>query len=465
MVAIAIIGAGPAGFYAAEALKLADEALEVHLYDRQPVPFGLTRFGIAPDHQRLKAPAQVFQRIGSLPGMRFFGDVEVGRDLSLDELRAAYPAVLLSHGAQADEDLRIAGAEPGRVRAARELVSWYNGVPDVPAGEFDLQQEDVVIIGNGNVAIDIARILCRPVQELAATDISDRALQTLACSRVRRVHLIGRRGPVQAKFTTRELRELGELPGVGLQVAAADLEVGEACEAELAHPSADAVRRNLELMRGWAGQPPGPEAHRELHLRFGLVAEAMEQDAHGQRWLVLQRMRMHGAPFAQTLQPTGERVRLRCDLVIASIGFRVTSLPGLDLRCRPGLPNLQGRVLDGQGAPMPGLYVAGWARRGPSGVLGTNRACAQETVQAMLADRSRWPQPRSGALEDLLGRLDARRWRPVGWDDWLVLDELERQAGSASGRPRVKFDERGTLRAALARAAVPLSVNLPAAAE
>ena len=460
MTAIAIVGAGPAGFYAAEALKLADEALEVHLYDRQPVPFGLTRFGIAPDHQRLKAPAQVFQRIGSLPGVRFFGDVEVGRDLGLDELRAAYPAVLLSHGAQADEDLQIAGAEPGRVRAARALVSWYNGVPVVPAGEFDLQQEDVVIIGNGNVAIDIARILCRPVKELAATDISDRALQALAGSRVRRVHLVGRRGPVQAKFTPRELRELGELPGVALRVAAEDLQLGDACETELAHPAADSARRNLELMRAWAERQPGPAAQRELHLHFGLVAQAMAQDAQGQRWLVLQRMRMSGAPFAQTLRPSGERVRLRCDLVIASIGFRVTSLPGLDLRCGPGLPNLQGRVLGDDGVPLQGLYVAGWARRGPSGVLGTNRACAQETVQAMLADRSLWPQPRAGALEDLLRRLDGRRWRPVGWDDWLVLDELEKLAGSASGRPRVKFDERGPLRDALARAA-----ESPAAAE
>ncbi len=462
MTAIAIVGAGPAGFYAAEALKLADDRLDIHLYDRQPVPFGLTRFGIAPDHQRLKAPAQVFQRIGSQPGVRFIGDVEVGRDLGLDELRSAYPAVLLTHGAQADEDLPIAGAAPGQVRAARELVSWYNGVPDVPAGEFDLQQENVVVIGNGNVAIDIARLLCRPVGELAATDVSDRALAALANSRVRRVHLIGRRGPVQAKFTTRELRELGELPGVDLRVDQAALQLGAACQTELAHPSAEAAQRNLELMRGWAQRPAGAGAHRELQLHFGLVAEAFEQDAQGQSHLLLRRMRMDGAPFAQSPRPTDEQVRLRCDLVIASIGFRVTSLPGLDLRCAPGLPNDQGRVLGDDGMPLSGLYVAGWAKRGPSGVLGTNRGCAQETVQSILADRSRWRQPPQDAIAHLLARLSGGRMRPVAWEDWLLLDALERQAGSAQGRPRVKFDERAALRDALARA---VSGVLPAAAE
>lgn len=449
MTAIAIVGAGPAGFYAAEALLQADATLQVHLYDRQPVPFGLTRFGIAPDHQRLKAPAQLFQRIGAMPGLRFFGDVEIGRDLSLDELRASYSAVLLTHGAQADEALSIVGAGPGAVRTARELVSWYNGVPDIPADDFDLQQEHVVIIGNGNVAIDIARILCRPVQQLEPTDISDRALAALRKSRVRRVHLIGRRGPVQAKFTPRELRELGELPGVALHVSADDLQLGDACRAELEHPSSDQAKRNIATIGEWATREHVTNAQRELHLQFCLSPEAMERDADGQPVLVLRRTRLCGEPFAQRLALTDECVRLRCDLLIASIGFRVTSLPGLDLRCAPGLPNADGRVLDAQGRYLPGLYVAGWARRGPSGVLGNNRACAQETVQSMLADRRHWPPAERAKVDALLARLSARRLCPVAWQDWLHLDELEKQAGSVQGRPRVKFDERSRLRAAL----------------
>ncbi len=452
MTAIAIVGAGPAGFYAAEALLQADATLQVHLYDRQPVPFGLTRFGIAPDHQRLKAPAQLFQRIGAMPGLRFLGDVEIGRDLGLDELRASYSAVLLTHGAQADEALTIAGAGPGSVRTARELVSWYNGVPDIPADDFDLQQEHVVIIGNGNVAIDIARILCRPVPELAATDISDRALAALRKSRVRRVHLIGRRGPAQAKFTTRELRELRELPGVALHVRADDLQLGDACRAELEHPSSDQVKRNIATISEWATRERVADAQRDLHLQFYLSPEAMEHDADGRSFLVLRRSRLCGEPFAQRLALTDERVRLRCDLLIASIGFRVNSVPGLDLRGAPGLPNADGRVLDAQGRHLPWLYVAGWARRGPSGVLGTNRACAQETVQSMLADRSHWPEAALGKIDDLLARLSVRRQRPVDWQDWLRLDELEKQAGSVQGRPRIKFDERSRLRAALAEA-------------
>ncbi|MEY3900484.1 MAG: hypothetical protein RI962_1639 [Pseudomonadota bacterium] len=441
MTAVAIVGAGPAGFYAAEALKLADQTLEVHLYDRYPMPFGLTRFGIAPDHQRLKAPAQLFQRTGAMPGVRFFGGVEIGRDVSLDGLRSTYPAVLLAHGAQADERLMLNGATAAEVRTAREMVAWYNGVPDVPADDFNLQRPHVVIIGNGNVAIDIARVLCRPVSELAATDISDRALLELRKSQVRQVHLIGRRGPVQARFTTRELRELGELPGVAVRVEPQYLELGAACQTELDHHSGEQARRNMDLMRDWVVRQSHLDSQRELHLHFGLVPEAMERDADGHGQLLLRRMRLVGEPFAQRSEPTDERIRLRCDLLISSIGFRVASIPGLDLSCTPGLPHAEGRVLDTQGLPIPGLYVAGWAKRGPSGVLGTNRACAQDTVQSMLADRSHWPLPESGALKRLLDRLFASDTPPVAWEDWLHLDHLETEIGRADGRPRIKFDD------------------------
>jgi len=441
MTAVAIVGAGPAGYFAAEALKLADQSLEVHLYDRNPMPFGLTRYGIAPDHQRLKAPAQLFQRTGEMPGVRFFGDVEVGRDVSLDILRSTYSAVLLAHGAQADERLTLNGATPVELRTAGEMVAWYNGAPHIPADDFNLQRQQVVIIGNGNVAIDIARLLCRPVNELAVTDISDRALLELQRSQVSRVHLIGRRGPVQARFTTRELRELGELPGVAVRIGPQYLALGAACQTELDHHSGEQARRNINLMRNWATCQTDSDNHRELHLHFGLVAEAMERDADGHGQLLLRRMRLVGAPFAQRSEPTDDQIRLRCDLLISSIGFRVTSLPGLDLPCTPGLSNAQGRVLDVESLPIPGLYVAGWAKRGPSGVLGTNRACAHETVQSMLADRSNWPLPESGAMKILLDRLFACDTPPVVWEDWLHLDHLETEIGRAEGRPRIKFDD------------------------
>jgi len=299
------------------------------------------------------------------------------------------------------------------------------------------------------VAIDIARVLCRPVNELAATDISDRALFELRRSQVQQVHLIGRRGPVQARFTTRELRELGELPGVAVRVEPQYLELGAACQTELDHHSGEQARRNIGLMRDWVVRPIHPDSHRQLHLHFGLVPEAMERDADGGGQLLLRRMRLVGAPFTQRSEPTDERIRLRCDLLISSIGFRVASIPGLDLPCTPALSHAQGRVLDTQGLPIPGLYVAGWAKRGPSGVLGTNRACAQDTVQSMLADRSHWPLPEPAALKSLLDRLLASDIPPITWEDWLHLDRLETEIGRADGRPRIKFDDSRKLQSLL----------------
>lgn len=448
---VAIVGAGPAAFYTAEALKRADPSIAVDLFDRLPMPFGLARFGIAPDHPRLKAPIQIFERIGALPGVRFFGGVEIGVNLGIDALRAAYDAVVLAHGAQGDEALVLPGAEPGQVRSARELVDWYNGMPDVPPGAVDLLRPHVVVIGNGNVAIDIARLLTRPADDLAATDISDRALAALRRSAVREVHLVGRRGPVQARFTSKELRELGDLDGVAVGIPSDELVLGPSCWAELEAPASDVARRNLELLRAWAARPADAAAARRLHLRFGLLPERIERDAGGDPWLVLRRMRLEGSPFAQRAVPTDTLVRLRCDLVVASIGFRVQALPDLDVALGPGLRHAGGRVLGRDRTPLSGLYVAGWAKRGPSGVLGSNRACAEETVQAMLSDRPRWaaaggPAAPAALLEGLL----ARGRRPLDWSDWRRLDAVERERGAAQGRPRVKLDDGVAIRAALA---------------
>lgn len=446
---IAIVGAGPAAFYTAEALKRADAAIGVDLFERLPMPFGLARFGIAPDHPRLKAPITAFERIGALPGVRFFGGVEIGRDLPLDRLRAAYDAVVLAHGAQGDEALVLPGASPGQVRSARALVDWYNGRPGVAPDAVDLQHAHVVVIGHGNVAIDIARLLSRPAEDLALTDISDRALAALRRSAVREVHLVGRRGPVQARFTTKELRELAELHRVHVHVAPGDLALQPACSAELDAPASEGVRRNLDLLRAWAARPADPSAARHLHLHFGLAPERIERAADGTSWLVLRRMRLEGPPFAQRAVPTDAVQRLRCDLVVASIGFRVEPMPGLDVAVGPGLRHDEGRVQGRDGMPLPGLYVAGWSKRGPSGVLGSNRSCAEATVQAMLADRPGWPTPAPGAVDGLLSHLRASGRPPVEWADWCRLDALERQRGAAQGRPRVKLDDAVTWQAML----------------
>ena len=426
---VAVVGSGPAGFYTAEALLKAEPRCDVDLLERLPTPFGLVRYGVAPDHAKLKSVTAVFERIAQLPGFRFFGNVEVGREVMIEQLRGAYDAVVLATGASAERRLDIPGIGLPGCHTATEFVGWYNGHPDHAERTFDLSGRHAVVVGQGNVAIDVVRILARPVDELRRTDIADHAIAALSGSRIADISIIGRRGPAQAKFTTRELRELGELANVTARAEADELALNAQSLAELEDKTNEVPRRNLEILQGFANRQD--TAPRTLGVRFLLTPVRVEGRHRAER-LVLKRNRLVGPPFEQRAVPTDDEITLPCDLLVTSIGYRSVPIPGVPFDARTAtLPHRNGRVLGDDGVPVPGLYCAGWVKRGPTGVIGTNRACANETVESMLADRDGWPRV---SRTDLAAAFGA----PVAWADWLRLDHTEKARGGETNRPRVK---------------------------
>ncbi len=449
VVRVAVIGAGPAGFYVAGALLRHERhRFAVDLFERLPTPWGLVRAGVAPDHQNIKAVARAFERIARMPGFRFVGNVELGTDVELAALREAYDAVVIAIGAAVDRRLGIPGEELAGSHGAGEFVGWYNAHPDYAHLDFDLSHERAVVIGNGNVAADVARILLTPAERLAATDISDRALARLRESAIREVVIVGRRGPAEAAFTNPELRELGAIPGCAVVVAREELELEEPSRLALER-SADATRRrNLATLREFAERGAAGEGRR-LRLLFRrspvrlLGVERVEAIELERNELVA------GSDGRVVARPTGQRERLACGLVLRAIGYRTLPIAGLPFDAEHGVvPNLGGRVVDpaGEGQPVPGLYVAGWAKRGPTGVIGTNKQDAQETVAALLEDLEAGVLPRAAGLSrDPLESLSLAGAAIVDYAGWLRIDTVERERGRSAGRPRVKLTTRDEL--------------------
>jgi ferredoxin/flavodoxin---NADP+ reductase len=436
----AVVGAGPSGFYAAE--HLLREGVAVDMLDALPTPYGLVRAGVAPDHPKIKSVTRMYDRTAQHPAFRFFGGVEVGEDVTVGELRERYHAVVYAVGTPADNRLGIPGdARPGSV-AATDFVAWYNGHPAHADEAFDLSCSRAVVIGNGNVAIDVARMLLLDPDELAATDAADHAIAALAAASISEVVIVGRRGPAQAAFTNPELRELGEMAGVDVSVDPAELDV------ELSDELAPTARRNVEILRSYAERPPGA-AGRRISLRFlRSPAEILGDGEHGAVTGVrLARNRLDGGRAV----PTGEEEVIACGLVVRSIGHRGRPLPGVPFEERRGLiRNVGGRVCGDDGAPRAGEYAVGWVKRGPSGVIGTNKKCAAETVARVLEDLSagRLPDPPADA-EDAW--LRARVPGLVTWSGWEAIDEHERGLGAPQGRPRVKLVRRPQLLAVAAQ--------------
>ncbi len=436
---VAIVGSGPAGFYAADVLlRSEDPKVEVDMIDRLPTPWGLVRLGVAPDHENIKAVSRAFERTAARPGFRFFGNVEVGRDLSHAELVEAYDAVVYSVGAQTDRRLGIPGEDLPGSWPATAFVAWYNGHPDFQELEFDLSHERAVVIGNGNVAVDCVRMLALTAGELATTDTTDEAIDAIAGSAVKEIVMLGRRGPVQAAFTPPEVKELGELAGADVIVDPADLELDEASERELA---ADQQRagRNLELLREYAQRTPEGKPRR-LVLRFlsSPVAIVGGERVEGIEVVRNELVEENGRIVAR---PTGETEVIPCGLVLRSVGYKGVPLPGVPFDERRGtMPNEVGRV---QGAER--TYCAGWIKRGPSGVIGTNKKDATETIEALLADgrAGRLTRASNGLLlEDVLTERGADFVEYAGWQ---AIDVAERSAGEPLGRPRVKLHTWDTL--------------------
>lgn len=451
---VAIIGSGPAGFYAADHLfKQADGPVEIDMFDRLPTPFGLVRGGVAPDHQKIKNVTRVFDRIARHDAFCFFGGVDIGRDLSVLELESYYHAVIYATGAQTDRSLGIPGEDLPGSFSATEFVAWYNGHPDFRDRTFDLSKKEVVIIGVGNVAVDVARILCRTPEELEKTDIADYALEALRSSDVRRVYLLGRRGPGQAAFTNPELRELGDLQTADLIIRKRDLDLDPHTLRHLAeHPDRETSTK-LDTLRQIAERPL-KNAQRQLHLRFlespveilpgpdGCVAAVST---------VINRIEPRGDRLSAI--PTDEFEEIPAGTVFRSVGYRGIPITGLPFDEQRGvIPNDGGRVVDVDGALRRGHYVAGWIKRGPSGVIGTNKPCSIETVDLLLADVAEGAveNPKSPERAAVRALLDERRPGYYTYADWLCIDAHETRLGQSAGRPRRKLTSESEFRQALA---------------
>ena len=434
---IAIVGSGPSGFYAAEALLRSGRNVQIDMIERLPTPFGLVRSGVAPDHPKLKQSTLVFDRISRQEGFNFLGNVMVGRDVSLCELQTTHHAVILACGAHRDRRMGIPGEDLDGSHTATEFVGWYNGNPDFRDRSFDFSQEVAVIIGHGNVAADVCRILAKPVDELRATDIAEHALQALAESRIKKIHVIGRRGPAQAKFTPKELRELGEIKGAVASLEAQECYVGAQCEVELASPTNTFAAKNVELFRCYTANASSA-ASRTLEFRFCLSPVALHGNGRVEG-MTVERNALEGPAFSQVARPTGVREEISCGLVFRSIGYRSGAIEGAPFEPQRGVvPNDRGRVLEG-GQHVPGLYVTGWQKRGPSGIIGTNRADSVETVENLLSDfaaSSGPPRPGVTGLRDL---LEGRDVRIVDIEGWQRIDAAETERGRPRGKPREKF--------------------------
>jgi ferredoxin--NADP+ reductase len=440
---VAVVGAGPSGFYATA--QLLDAGFEVDLIDLLPTPFGLVRAGVAPDHPKIKSVERMYTKTARRDGFRFFGGIELGTDISRAELRERYHAVLYAIGTSDDNRLGIPGEDrPGSYPATR-FVAWYNGHPHACDETFDLSAERAVVVGNGNVAVDVARMLVLDPDELAVTDTADHAIEAFNAAGVREVVLLGRRGPAQAAFTNPELRELGELTRADIDVDPADLDLDADSLQWLETEGDPTARRNVDLLRDYAGRTPNGHTHR-VSLRFlrspvEILGEGEDGRVTGVR--VARNRIERGDDGRLRAVPTGEEEVIECGLVLRSIGYRGRPLDDIPFDERRGLiRNAGGRVCGEDGEPVPGEYVVGWIKRGPSGVIGTNKKDATDTVARIVEDAEAGRLPDPGAAADAAAVGEWLRGSAPGvveWDGWEAIDEHERGLGEPAGRPRVKL--------------------------
>ena len=452
---VAVVGAGPAGFYVAEhLLRRADLVVDVDLFDRLPTPYGLVRAGVAPDHQKIKAVTAAFDKVAGHPRFRFFGGVELGKDVSVSDLRSHYHQIVYTTGAQTDRRMDIPGEDLLGSHPATEFVAWYNGHPDYRDCHFDLSQERVAVVGVGNVAVDVARILCRTPEELARTDIADHALEALRLSRVKEVYLLGRRGAAQAAFTNPEIKELGELEAADIVVLPEEVELDPLSREALDKGNDRAGVKKVGILQSYARRAPTGRPRR-LTVRF-LVSPVAVLDngagAVGGIRLVRNRL-VASATGAIQAQPTDRFEELPVGLVFRSVGYRGVPLPGVPFDDKWGVVlNEKGRVLDPETKqPLAGEYTAGWIKRGPTGVIGTNKPDAAETVAAMLEDVAVGStlSPVEADPEAAEHLVHQRRPDYITYADWLRLEDLEIARGRARGCPRVKFTRVHEMLAAL----------------
>jgi ferredoxin--NADP+ reductase len=445
---VAIVGAGPAGAFAAAALLRARGDVDIDLLERLPTPWGLLRGGVAPDHQEIKRLQDTFERQTLERGCRFLGNVEVGVDVSHAELMEHYTAVIYATGAQTDKSLGIPGEDLPGSHPATEFVAWYNGHPDYRDLEFDLSARRAVVIGNGNVAADVTRLLTLSPDELARTDVADHALDALRESCIAEVVVLGRRGPAQVAFTSAELRELGRLEGVEVRVDPADVELDPISRRWLAEEGTFTARKNVELLQEFAARPARLDARRRIDLRF-LSSPVEIRGSESVDAITVRRNeivrdddgRLRARPARDDAVET-----IECGLVLRSVGYRAVPLPNVPFdERRFVLPNERGRVLSPDGEPLAGVFAVGWIKRGPTGILGTNKRDAEETVSCLADDLRALPEPPKPAREQIDALLAARKPDVVTVEGWRAIDGHELDRGRGEQRPRVKLASREEL--------------------
>ena len=440
---VAIFGSGPAAFYAAEHLfKQKQFVIEVDMFDRLPVPFGLVRYGVAPDHLKIKQVTKVFDGIAANPRFRFFGNVEFGKDVMLAEIKEYYHQVLFATGAQTDRRMGVPGEDLQGSFPATEFVAWYNGHPDYRDRQWNLNVASAAVVGIGNVAIDVARLLCLTRAELLASDAADYAVEALSRSQIKTVYLLGRRGPAQAAFSNPEIKEVGELAEADIATRADETQLDDLSAASIADDRAGKAK--VEILQSYARERALTKPRR-LNLRFLVSPVELFGDADGRvaKMKLVRNTLVASETGSLSAKATDQFEEIEAGLVFRSVGYRGVPLPEVPFHDRWGvILNERGRVIAPESKqPLVGLYTSGWIKRGPSGVVGTNKPDSVETVTCMLEDFSTGSilQPSNAAAASAEKFIGERKPDYFSYADWKRLDELEQERGKACGRPRVKF--------------------------
>jgi ferredoxin--NADP+ reductase len=440
---VAIFGSGPAAFYAAEHLfKQKQFVIEVDMFDRLPVPFGLVRYGVAPDHLKIKQVTKVFDGIATNPRFRFFGNVMFGKDVKLADLKEYYHQIFFATGAQTDRRMGIPGEDLKGSHPATEFVAWYNGHPDYHDRQWELDVESAAVVGVGNVAVDVARLLSLSRDELWASDAADYAVEALSKSRVKVVHLLGRRGPAQAAFSNPEIKELGELADADLITRADETQLDELSVASIADDRGSKAK--VEILQSYAVERALTRP-RQLNLRFLASPVELFGDTAGRvsKMKLVRNTLVASETGSLSAKATDQFEELEVGLVFRSVGYRGVPLPDVPFHDRWGvILNEKGRVIDPESKqPIIGLYTSGWIKRGPSGVVGTNKPDSVESVTCMLEDFSTGSilQPSHADALSAEKFIGGRKPDYFSYTDWKCLDQLELERGKACGRPRVKF--------------------------
>jgi ferredoxin--NADP+ reductase len=436
---LAIVGAGPAGIYAADLIiksELRDFDVSIDLFDLLPAPYGLVRYGVAPDHPRIKGIIRALYEVLDRGDIRFFGNVEYGKDITLDDLKAHYNAVIFSTGAVKDANLNIPGIELDGSFGAAAFVNWYDAHPDFERS-WDLSAKEIAVLGNGNVALDVARVLSKPAEAMLSTDIPDNVYQGLVASQATDVHVFGRRGPAQVKFSPLELREAVHIEGVDTIVYEEDFQYDEGSQAAIDSNNQTRVMvKTLKELR--SNEITG--AKRRLHLHFfSAPVEVLDKD--GKVFgIKIERTKLDGTG---NVKPTGEFREFPIQAVYRAVGYFGSELSEVPFDEKAGIiPNEKGRVLDSDGKHIQGVYATGWIKRGPVGLIGHTKSDAIETIAQIIEDKNNWWQPASPSEDSITDLLTSRDIDFVGWPEWLRIDAEEKRLGEAQERERIKLVER-----------------------